>query len=236
MADIMEWPLCVLRPQQVSANLVSFSRSGGRSIGGVERVTRTDLGYWAIDYGSVGLRNRDRDQWRTWQAIRTALGGRSGLIAVPVRASLSAPYASGRFEAATETTHDDGSFSDDGAHWIQPAIDIVSDGVTPTGSTTMRLRIVNADSNLSGVRFSYNHALYETGLILSADDDIVTVSISPTVRELIPSGAELNFDRPTCLCHLADDRGMDITQDAIAKNSRPNVSFIEATDYWNDLA
>jgi hypothetical protein len=236
MADIIEWPLCILRPQQVSANLVSFSRSGGRSIGGVERVTRTDLGYWAIDYGAVGMQNRNHDQWRTWQAIRQSLGGRAGLIAVPVRASLSAPYASGRYEPQVESTHDDGTFSDDGSHWVQPAIDIVSDGVTPIGSTTMRLRIVKADTNLSGVRFSYNHALYETGLILSSDDDIITVSISPTVRELIPSGAELNFDRPTCICHLAEDRGMDITQDAIAKNSRPNVSFIEATDYWNDLA
>ncbi|MBY3255584.1 hypothetical protein HFO09_07745 [Rhizobium laguerreae] len=236
MTDIIEWPLCLLRPQQVSANLVSFSRSGGRSIGGVERVTRTDLGYWAVDYGAIGLRNKDRDQWRTWQAIRQSLGGRAGFVAVPVRASLSAPYVSGHFEPATDTTHDDGSFSEDGAHWVQPAISIVSDGVTPIGSTTIRLRIVNADTNLSGVRFSYNHALYETGVILEEGDDIITVSISPTVRELIPSGAELNFDRPTVLCHLAEDRAMDITQDAIAKNSRPNVSFIEATDYWNDLA
>jgi hypothetical protein len=29
---------------------------------------------------------------------------------------------------------------------------------------------------------------------------------------------------------------MDITQDAIAKGAKPNISFIEATDYWNQLA
>lgn len=87
-----------------------------------------------------------------------------------------------------------------------------------------------------GVRFSYKHALYETGPVISVDGDIWEVPISPTVRELIPAGADLEFDRPTCLCRLSDDRGMDVVQDAISKNANPNVSFVEATDYWNRLA
>jgi hypothetical protein len=98
------------------------------------------------------------------------------------------------------------------------------------------LRIIKAAQDLSGVRFSYNNALYETGPAIDIDGDVWTVPISPTVRELIPSGSDLEFDAPTCLCHLADDRGMDVSQDAVGKAVRPNVSFIEATDYWNDLA
>ncbi len=236
MADIIEWPFEVLRPQEIAANVVAYSRSGGRSLGGVERVTRTDLGYWVIDYSNVIIQNRFRDQWRSWQVVRQSLGGRAGLIAVPVRAALSAPYVNGTFEPMAVLPHDDGTMFDDGVGWQQNAIDIVSDGVTPVGVTTIRLRVVNADKNLAGARFSYNHALYEIGLIQAEEDSLITVSISPTVRELIPHGAEMNFDRPTCLCHLADDRSMDIRQDAIARNSRPSVSFVEATDYWNDLA
>lgn len=236
MASIIEWPFCLLTPRQVQANVVPFTRSGGKSLGGVEPVTRTDLGYWAIDFQSIAIQNRYRDQWRTWQAIRQKLGGRSGLIAVRVPSGLSAPYVSGKFEPAIDLPHSDDSLFDDDSAYEQGAISVVTDGNTPIGSTSIRLKIIKAAADLVGVRFSYNHALYETGPVIAMDGDIWTVSISPSVRELIPSGADLEFDRPTCLCHLSEDRGMDVQQDAIGKNASPNVSFTEATDYWNRLA
>ena len=236
MADIITWPFCVLRPQQPSANVVPFTRSGGRSLGGVERAVRTDLGFWAIDYGNVVVQSRHRAQWQTWQAIRQKLGGRVGLIAVPVRSSLSAPYASGNFEAAAAVPHDDDTPFDDEALYSQSAIVVETDGSTPIGSTVIRLRIIKAAENLVGVRFSYNHALYETGPAIDVDGDVWTVPIWPSVREFIPSGADLEFDQPTCLCRLAQDRGMDIQPDNIRKSAYPSVSFQEATDYWNDLA
>lgn len=236
MADVIQWPLCVLTPQTVSANLVAFTRSGGRTLGGISPATRTDLGFWSIDYGGVVLRNNRRQQWQTWQAIRQKLGGKSGLIAVPVRSSLSAPYVSGRFEPVVETEHDDDTLFDDDTPYTQGAISVVTDGVTAIGATSIRLRIINADANLVGVRFSYEHALYETGPFIDVDGDVWEVPISPAVRATIPSGAQLEFDQPTCLCHLVDDRGMDAPQDAVTKHSLPSVSFVEATDYWAELA
>lgn len=233
--DVIEWPICVLRPQQASANLVPFSRSGGRTLGGIEPSVRTDLGFWEISYQNIVLQNRHREQWQTWNAIRQKLGGRPGLIAVRVRSSLSAPYASGRFEPVVETEHSDDALFDDDTPYTQGAISIVSDGVTAVGATSIRLRIVNADANLVGVRFSYNHALYETGPVTSIDGDVWTVPISPAVRALIPAGSDLEFDQPTCLCHLADDRGMDIDQNALTKFSLPSVSFVEAVDYWSNV-
>lgn len=233
---IIVWPHCRLRPQQMAVNLVPFTRSGGTTLGGISTAVRTDLGFWKIDYAGVVMQNRKREQWQTWQAIRQLLAGRSGLIAVPVRASLSAPYASGSFEDAPEVPHSDGSTFSDGTEYVQGAISIVTVGVTPIGATTIRLRIIKGAANLVGVRFSYKHALYETGPVISIDGDIWEVPISPTVRELIPAGADLEFDQPTCLCRLSDDRGMDVVQDAISKNANPNVSFVEATDYWNRLA
>jgi hypothetical protein len=235
MPDIIEWPFCTLTPSQVAPCLVPFTRSGGKSLGGVEPVVRTDLGFWTIDYSGVVIQNRYRNQWKTWQAIRQKLGGRSGLIAVRVPSSLSAPYVSGHFEPVIEMPHDDDTLFDDDTEYLQGAISVVSVGVTPIASTSIKLRIINADADLVGVRFSYNHALYETGPAIEIDGDTWTVPISPSVRELIPDGADLEFDRPTVLCHLAEDRGMDISQDAITKNTRPNVSFVEATDYWNSL-
>ncbi|MGM4909118.1 hypothetical protein [Rhizobium sp. 768_B6_N1_8] len=236
MADIILWPRCLLRPSQVQANVVPFTRSSGRSLGGVEPVARTDLGFWSIEYTNVVMQSRYRDQWRTWQAIRSKLGGRSGLVAVPVPSSLSAPYASGGFEPSADIPFDDDSVFDDDSPLDQSAISIVSEGLVDIGAATMRLRIINAAPDLAGVRFSCNHALYETGPVIDQDGDIWTVSLSTTIREAIPSGTTLEFDHPTCLCHLSDDLGMDVSQDAISKGSRPTVSFVEATDYWNLLA
>lgn len=236
MADIIVWPICVLRPQQSAANLVPFSRSGGRSLGGIERAVRTDLGYWAIDLGSIIVQSRHPQQWRTWQAIRQHLRGRSGLIAVPVRSSTSAPYASGNFEPVAAVPHDDDSIFDDDTAYAQGAISVVTEGTTPIGSTVIRLRIINAAQDLVGVRFSINHALYETGPVISVDGDVWTLPIWPAVRELIPAGSDLEFDQPTCLCRLVEDRGMDIQPDRVRKVAYPSVSFHEATDHWNDLA
>ncbi|WP_411033356.1 hypothetical protein [Shinella sp. BYT-45] len=236
MANIPVFPHCVLRPRQISANLVAFTRGGGRTLGGLDPATRTDLGFWSIEYGNVVLRNRDRAQWQTWQAISQMLGGRSGRIAVPVRSGLSAPYVSGRFEEQAEVPHDDGSPFSDGSEYEQGAISIVTEGVTPIGATQIRLRIINAADNLVGVRFSYRHALYETGPVMDIDGDVWTVPISPSVRETIPAGADLEFDEPTCLCRLSEDRGMDIAADAIGKFASPSISFTEDTDYWYRLA
>lgn len=233
---IIQWPICTLNPQSMGVNLVPFSRSGGRTLGGVEPATRTDLGFWAIDYGNVVLRNNRRQQWQTWQAIRQMLGGKPGLVAVPVRSALSAPYASGRYEPVVETEHDDDMPFDDDTPYTQGAISVATDGITPLGATQIRLRIINADANLVGVRFSFEHALYETGPLIDVTGDVWTVPLSTTVRATIPAGSDLEFDQPTCLCHLVEDRGMDVPQDAISRHSLPSVSFVEATDYWADLA
>lgn len=236
MADIIMWPICVLRPQSISAMPVPFTRSGGRSLGGLEPTVRTDLGFWQIDYRNIVLQGRSREAWQTWQAIRQNLGGRSGRIAVPVRSSLSAPYPSGAFEPMAETAHSDESLFDDDTPYVQGAISVVSDGVTSLGATVIRMRVINAAPNLVGVRFSYNHALYETGPAIGVSSGVWEVPISPPVRAVIPHGADLEFDRPTCLCHLAEDQGMEVSQDAIQKFALPSVSFVEDTDYWNKLA
>ncbi|UXT47846.1 hypothetical protein FY136_00800 [Agrobacterium tumefaciens] len=236
MTEFLHWPICKLTPRSVSANVTPFSRSGGRSLGGVEPSVRTDIGYWSITYDGVVIPLGDREGWRCWQAIARELGGSSGLAIVPILSAVSAPYASGGFEPQYLVSHGDGTpFSDD-SKYAQDAISIRTMGTTGIGQSVMRLRIINAASDLAGVRFSFEHALYETGAIMDVDGDIVTVPVWPTVRAPIPADAELEFDRPTCLCHLASDGEMAVSQDAMARFAAPTISFVEATDYWNRLA
>jgi hypothetical protein len=233
MADILVWPSMLLVPEECRPNIVPFTRSGGKSLGGIEPVVRTDLGFWNIELANVAIYSID--QARTWNAIRQALCGRAGLIAVPVWSFDVAPYPSGQREPPSLVPHEDDTRLDDESLYQQGSISIVTSGSAPIGSTSIKLRIINAAADLSGVRFSYNHALYETGRVLEIVGDVWTVSIWPAIRELIPSGSDLEFDMPTCLCHPQDDRGMDGGLTPIEFEQR-TVGFIEATDYWNDLA
>jgi hypothetical protein len=230
---MMVWPEKLLSPLECRAYLMPFTRSGGRTLGGVKPSTRTDLGYWRVDI--VGVPLHDKHERRAWDAIGAILGGSSGRIAVPAWSMDSAPYASGREEPLISVPHSDGSTFSDGSQYQQSAISVVSVGVTAIGATLMSMRLINGAPDLAGVRFSYNHALYQTGQVVSVEDDIWTVRISPSVRELIPDGADLEFDRPTCVCNLLEDNAFQRPINA-DRFSRESVSFVEDTWYWNQVA
>lgn len=233
MVPIIEWPLCLLTPGLVRASVVPFTRSGGTTLGGITPTTQTDLGYWNIDYGNIRIRNKSRQQWQVWQAIRQKLKGRSGSIVVPVRSALSAPYESGRYEPVFYVPHSDSSLFSDGTGYVQSAISVASVGSVSKGSTTIRMRVIKGAQSLAGVRFSYADALYETGPAIDIADGVWALPIWPAARTVIPDGAYLEFDRPTCVCKLADDRGMDVDQNMLQKSTSVSVSFVEDVDFWS---
>lgn len=230
MANLV-WPHKLLTPAEIQLNIVPFTRSGGRSIGGIEPVTRTDRGFWTISLGRILLHTRAQRQ--AWNAIRVMLGGRAGLIAVPAWSHDSAPYVSGEREFPLFVPHSDGSTFSDGTSYRQRRIVVNNANAVAVGATSIRLQILQADANLAGVRFSHNHALYETGPAkLIESGGYWTVPITPAARAAIPAGAALEFEEPTCLCRLADDRGMDTSLNA-SMIDEVSAAFIEATDQWS---
>jgi hypothetical protein len=204
---IVTWPTTTLRPAQILANPVPFTRSGGRSLGGIERVTRTDRGYWSIVYKSVLLSNPSERQY--FNAIRTTLNGMAGSLTVPV------------------WSHD--------SNGAESSIVVTMAAAASVGDTQVTLELGSGIDNLAGVRFSYNHALYETGFAIDIYDDQWIVPIFPALRADIAADAVLEFDSPTCLVKLASDREMDVSLTA-GMVDRADVSFIEDVEYWNDLA
>lgn len=231
--SFINWPGNILPPAEVVANLTPFTRSGGRSLGGIERTTRTDKGFWNITLDQVPVHSPA--QHRVWNSIRTQLGGRQGLIMVPVWSFKSAPYVSAAYEELVESSHDDGTSFDDGTLYRQGSIDIEMATYAALGSTVITLRATHA-STVSGINFSYQGALYQTGPILQQTAlDLFRVSVFPSIRMAIPSGAALEVNEPMCLCRLADDRGMDISE-GITPLVRKTVNFVEAVDIWSDLA
>ena len=231
--DFINWPTSLLRPARALAAQVPFTRSGGRSLGGIARYTRTDKGFWRITLTDVTLWSPEMR--REWNMIRTELNGQAGLVAVPCWSIDSAPYPSGKRERPTIYTHEDDTFFDDSTGYYEGSIRLATASYAPIGATTIVLRQINA-SGVEGIRFSYQHALYETGRITEqVGIDEYRVPIFPAVRAAIPGGAWLEVDNPTCLCRLADDRGMDIELSA-AQIDQATVDFVEAVDVWNDLA
>lgn len=236
MVDFIHWPAKVLKPQSSPFDQRPFTRMGGRTLGGIARSVRTDRGFWTGSYNNILFRRGEQfAQRRVWNAIRTALGGTAGLVVVPVCASHV--WAADGFKdfAPSITTHDDDTTFDDDTGYSQGLIDIQMASYAPLGATIVTLRLIHAPT-ASGIRFTYQHAMYETGRILAQpSENTFQVEIFPAIRMPIPSNAQLEADRPTVLCHLASDTEMDIEFPA-ANMPRPSVSFVEAVDYWNSLA
>jgi hypothetical protein len=232
MTDPVTWPRR-LRPAGVFINPVYFSRSGGPSLGGIEQVTRTDLGHWEIDYKSVGLyRVAHR---RLWNGTRTSVGGAAGSLIVPAWSLDSAPWAAGTVLGKTRTPHSDDTPHSDGALYSQPTIYVEMAVAAAISDTSVVLRLVAGIDELAGVRFSYEHALYETGFPTALEDDLWTVPIFPAIRAPIPADTLLEMDAPTCRVRLADDRQMDVPLSS-GMADRADVSFKEDVAYWNELA
>lgn len=228
MPDPIIWPAGVLKPSDITLTKQAFTRSGGTSIGGVSRTIRTDRGWWRVAYRGVALPNAAAR--KMWNAIGVGLGGRSGLLAAATWQNDLASNA-----GAVLVSHSDGSSFSDTSLYSQPAIRIEMATEAARGATSVTLRIIDETiDELVGVRFSYLHALYETGFPTAVDGAEWTVPVFPAVRQTIPAGSLLEFDMPTCLVHLAAD---DAMEGGYGRGlfGRRDVDFIEATDYWADI-
>lgn len=231
---VLVWPQRQLCPEKAASNVVPFSRSGGPSLTNLNPAVRTDRGRWVIDLIDIYLHSKERR--RTWDAISTHLSGRSTLIAVPVWSFDSNPYVTDGdyLNSLTTTFSDDATFSD-GSVFSQRQIIAKMNTVANLSATTVQINAINAADDMTGVRFSYQHAAYKTGPAIAKSGNLWTVPITPAVRMPIPAGAELNFDTPTVLCRMKEDNGMRRGIDSVGHDT-VSVSFEEATDYWSNLA
>jgi len=229
------WPKYQLPPEASSSDVTAFSRSGGPSLTNLNPATRTDRGAWKIELN--GILMVDRGRRRTLDAISTYLGGRSGLIAVPIWAFDVNPFLTGDGRTIQDgVTFSDGTtFSDGSTFAASREIIAKTSGVTALSATSIVIDMQNGAADLTGVKFSWMHTAYKTGRALDVTGTLWTVEITPAIRLAIPSGAELNFDDPTCLCRLSSDDGLRRGTNA-AGHDTVSVSFDEATDYWSNLA
>jgi hypothetical protein len=235
--DYVHWPIDLLPAQSVPFNPVPFTRSGGRSLGGIARYTRTDKGFWQGSLNGITFRRGQQfDQAREWTKIRTYLNGQAGLLVVPVCSTrlLASPPTWSDFSPGLYPHDDETTFEDD-TEYYEGVTKVEMATTAPLGATVVRLRLISAPT-VQGIRFSYQHAMYETGaMIEQIGDDEFRVPIFPAIRQEIPADAWLETDQPTILCRLASDSEMDI-EFPPANMPRPSINLVEAVDVWSDLA
>lgn len=232
MVDIITWPP-MLAPGLVRASPVPMTRSGGPTLAGIQEAIETDVGWWSIYYGGIGL--YDEATRRVFQALRVSIRGRSGIFRLPVWSHDSAGWPSGSTFGQYLTPHSDGSTFSDGSMYSQPVDPLIMVESAAIGDVEVKISTLNPGRELSGIRWSYNDALYENGLPSLVEGDEWTLRIFPAVRAPIPAGAILETGMPTCLCHLASDREMDGSFSS-TRFDLLNISFVEAHDYWSNLA
>lgn len=233
LENVPLWPHAKLVPAAIMANPTPFSRSGGASLGGISRSARTDRGWWNIAYRGVAL--SDASRRRLWNMLRVKISGAAGLVIVPVWSFDSAPWVDGTVNGKLLTRHSDGSPHSDGSQYSQAGILVQIAAAAAIGDTSVTLRTIYGLDELAGIRFSYGHALYETGWPTAINGSEWTMPVFPAIRAAIPDEAYVEVDLPTCLCRLTSDRAMDVSFSAGHFDQR-DVAFVEAVDYWSDLA
>ena len=235
MANFIHWPFELFETRGKPAfHQRPFTRSGGATLGGRELVTQTDLGFWRAVLPNIMVKSNDMHHEEAWNAIQVALQGRAGLVIVP------AYYTGSRLQQLAKTqsalaTHADGSTFSDGTRYSSEPPLVQMEEEAQIGATVVKLRALRDDVRLAGIKYSYFHALYQTGPLISKAGQIVQVPIFPATRARIPAGSILTVKEPTCLMHLASDNEMDIVH-GVNPITIKTLNFVEAIDYWDKVA
>ncbi len=138
------------------------------------------------------------------------------------------------YRPSQKTTHSDGATFSDGTKYRGRTMCALMHEAAEIGQTVVKIEVVYGLEHVSGLRFSHEWALYETGPYLSNSQTVFEVPISPAIRRRIPAGAELELDEPGCLMRLITDSAMDISL-PLNRVATANLAFTEALEVWEEL-
>ncbi|KFB10329.1 hypothetical protein [Nitratireductor basaltis] len=223
MASTIVWPLEVLPPREIMAEIAPRSLAGPSSISGVTQVVATDAGIWKVSF--VGVPVVDQQKVLAWRGINSILEGRMTPVIVPLSRWYQ-PVPDGQDHLYGPVPHSDSSPFSDGSKYQGQVIDVTLASNVPVRGTTATIDINNAGLIQPGQRFSIGERLYQVKTISYSSDEQATITFRPPAREAASIGDRLNFDFPVCKMRLVSDSSMDMGLD-YGRWSFPTVSFIE---------
>ena len=233
--SIIQWPDDLFKPSAFpSIDLVSQDATGGKSLAGVERF-REGAPSWVMTFP---LRLRGSAQILTWTALRTMAKGRYGVFSIPTYDCGRSPAALPDYKlAASDVPHsDDALFSDDTpylGHLYHVSVSIAA----PVRATSMVMTIEDtpAVAPYPGMVFSIPSAeaygaerLYLLETVGKISGGACAITFLPPLREAVPAGAPLHFDRARGLWRFADSAQGRLPMQAASQSIDLTISFVEA--------
>lgn len=239
----VEFPRALLRETAHSWNLVGAAASPGTTASSVATLVRTDGGgFWSCTMTDVSLsgrqgstlagKARQRESTLLWRAVRQIANGGVNALIVPRNDALFRPWPAGVSQTiGLNIPHDDDALFSDDSGYYQSIIDITADAAD-LRDTSLDITINYAGELLGGESFSIQHdtmdwRLYEISTVDMTSDNTATITFNPPLREAIPNGTQLEFDRPRCKMRLAATNSMDLSVKPWTFNTA-SVGFVEA--------
>lgn len=238
--NVPVFPRQLLRETSHSWNIVGAAATPGQTGLSVAPLVRTDGGgFWSCQMsdvslgGRTGLSGRERQRTSTllWRAVRQIFDNGARPMVVWRNDTLFRPWPVGVPLQVDDVPHSDGTFFDDGTGYAQPLIDIVTYGDAALRATALVLEVRLARQFQGGESFSVDHPtlgwrLYEIATV-KQNEQFAVVTFNPPLRESVPGGTRLEFDRPRCIMRLATPNAMDLSVRPWSFNTA-SVDLVEA--------
>lgn len=225
------WPIRVVTPQEISANIAPHTTGGTPSLSGFSQSIASDAGLWVIRY--VGIRVKTPAQNLVMGALQAQMQGRLNPLIVEAKLATRPNYQDSQRSALLLWTQDtptmDGSLPlvpfSDGSMWDQPLIVsyVVEDA--PAYATQVLVDLQRGSTIHAGQLFSIRRRLYRVRRVTPSGDNYL-LSIYPPLREDIKEHWFVNFQSPECKVKLLDDDSLGVSYN-LGKFASPTVSFIE---------
>lgn len=229
MADLV-FPRKLLREADhdwnvAGSNAVAGSGSATPSVD----VNSDGGGFWIASINNIQF--WDRTFTLLWRAVRQACNGGRNPLVVPRNDLAFAPFPAGG-PVSDNLTFDDSTLFDDGTGLYQPSIDIETTAAASLRGTSLSVALLLSAPLQGGEAFSIKHPtwdwrIYEIATVTMIDAINAIIVFNPPLREDVPLGTVLDFDRPRCTMKLMNPAAMDLNV-TTWPFSCPSVKFIES--------
>jgi hypothetical protein len=218
------WPINILTPFAMAVNKMPATLKGNPSLSGVTQRIASDAGRWMCSMSGIPLVTKDKI--KLWRAIEGMAEGQLGQFIVPIQDIDRGP--AGENYGAEVLHFGDVPFFGDVPYSASSYIASASMAAA-LGATQIALQVSSSPMPEPGQFFSIGLRLYSINRIVSTVGAVMTVKVSPPLREAVVAGAFAEFGEPKLLCRLASDDAMRLKNLDMSRWGSADIDFIEDT-------
>lgn len=225
---IIDWPANL---SYFGADIPVLSQglaSAGAALTGQERFVATNAGRWR--YG-CRVRLNTRDKVIAWRALLVQCQWRANRVRVPILDWFNSPAAVAGLvkpgDGRPDIPHSDESTHSDGSGYAAESSAALAVAAAAAGAASLQVTMATDQRPDPGQFFSDGDWLYMIRTSSLVSGTTYDVTFSPTLRQAIPAGASISFDRLFCLMRFESNDVMRAEQD-VTLTAELSLSFTEA--------